>query len=436
MAGFTWYAVLVLLVTGPAHLALTIYSAIFYLLLPAVFLRLLWRSIREPEYRADPLQRLGFFQSAWPGEIIWVHAVSAGETIAAIPLIERLVEKGHRCLVTNMTPTGRDRCRKLLAHLGDRVENCYAPYDLPGAVRRFIRRNRPAKLVIVDTELWPNMLHQARAAGMETILVNGRMSEQSAAGYRRMAFVTRRMMRSLNVVAAQTRRHGERFVSLGAPQGRVHVTGSIKFDAPGIDAEKVERARQVTGGRRVIVGASTHPGEEAALLAALPALIEVAPDLVLVLAPRHTHRASEVRELSSDSGFNPCSFTDGKPLSPDGHVFVLDVMGELQAYLAVAGMAFVGGSLVPVGGHNLLEAVRGEAAVVMGKHLRNVDDIAGQFVEADAMLIVADSEALQRQLRALLSDEKRRRDMTARATAVMSNNRGALDRVMELLNAR
>ena len=425
-------------------MTLSLYNLFFYLLLPLVLLRLLWRSVREPEYRAQIMQRFGFFRSLHAEGSsqaegspqaegsIWIHAVSAGETIAVAPLVERLVARGHNCIVTNMTPTGRQMCRRLLGHLADRVENCYAPWDLPGAVSRFIRNNKPVALLLVDTELWPNLLHRARRAGVKTLLVNGRLSEKSAAAYRRAGFLARPTLASLDLLAVQTRQHARRFQELGVPASKVHVTGNIKFDAPESNADaKPETTGNLAAGRPVLVGASTHPGEEAALLAALPDLLKLAPSLLLVLAPRHVRRADEVRQLVSGAGFASCSRTEGRPVSADEQVFILDVMGEMQAWLNLAEVAFVGGSLVPVGGHNLLEAVRGRAVVVMGSHLRNIEDIAGQFVEADAMRVVADGQALQRQLTLLLGDNEGRQAMCDRAMEVLEANRGALNRVLD-----
>ena len=294
-----------------------IYSCLFYLLLPFVFVRLLWRSVREPEYRAVPLERLGFYQSSHPGNLIWVHAVSAGEAIAAVPLIRGLVAAGYRCLVTNMTPTGRERVRHLLGDLmksqmgsgKQPVENCYAPYDTPTAISRFIRYNRPRMLIIIDTELWPNMIRQCRQREIPIALVNARMSAGSARGYGRIGLLSRPMMAALNLVATQTQQHAERFLALGVPAERIVVTGSIKFDALPPAAPRLESARHLTAGRPVLVGASTHDGEELALLRLLPALQEVIPNVLLILAPRHTHRSDSVSRLCESMGYQVTRFS-------------------------------------------------------------------------------------------------------------------------------
>ncbi len=335
-----------------------------------------------------------------------------------------------------MTPTGRERTTSLLLSTDDaRIENSYAPYDLPDAVNRFLDRNQPRILVIIDTELWPNTIAACRKRGIPVALVNGRMSEKSARGYASISLLSKPMMAAISCVAAQTLKHQQRFIELGVPASRVALSGSIKFDAEHtIDhKQKVAAARSRTAGRPVIIGASTHEGEEAALLASFALARKVDATLLLVLAPRHTHRCSAVRDLVISKGFQLMSFTSGEKLSADTAVFLIDVMGELEPFFAVASLAFIGGSLVPVGGHNLLEAVREGTPVLMGPELRNVEDIAGQFIDEDAMLVVADADELSEQMRRLIADEALRDAMAGRANKVLQANQGALDRVVAMI---
>ncbi len=422
------------------------YTCLFYLALPLIFVRLLWRSIKEPEYRRSLRERLGYYRSANAGDVIWVHAVSTGETIAAVPLIRGLTAAGNKCLVTNTTPSGRERTRSLLGVAIDKniakntdhntsVENCYAPWDLPGAVARFIRRNRPRMLVIIDTELWPNMIRQCHNRGIKIALVNGRMSAQSARGYHWIAPLSRPMMASISLIAAQTQRHRDRFVALGAPVERVLVTGSIKFDAvyPKDHQARLEAARYLTASRPLLTGASTHDGEEAALLKLLPSLQAAVPGALLLLAPRHPHRSDSLAQLIRAQGYEVARFSEGQAVTSKCQVLLLDVMGELEAFLGITRVAFVGGSLVPVGGHNLLEAVRAGAAVVMGPHLNNIDDIARQFLDQSAMLVVANEPALKHQLIDLMRQEDKARRMAQAATAVLALHSGALQKVQALL---
>ena len=416
-----------------------LYSLVFYLLLPLVFLRLLYRSLREPGYRQAPWERLGFAQRRAGSQegLLWVHAVSAGEMVAAAPLVERLLAEGRPCLVTNMTPTGRARCQSLL---GDRVQNCYAPYDLPGSVRRFLRRMQPEALIVIDTELWPNIMACCARQGVRRLLVNGRLSARSAARYARLPSLSRPMMAALDALGVQTEAQAARFIALGARPEKVQVTGSIKFDgkAPKGLAAKTAALRKRLCGLPALLGASTHPGEEAALLAAYGRLAAKHPQLALILAPRHTQRTAEVRQLIAAAGHESLLFSKGGALASAKAgrrpVLLVDVMGELDACYAVSDLAFVGGSLAPVGGHNLLEAVRGGAAVLMGPHLHNLDDIATQFIDAKAMTVVQSAEDLAEALARLLNAPASRKAMAKRALAILARNQGALERTLALVN--
>lgn len=407
-----------------------IYSLAFYLIVPFVLLRLLYRSLREPGYRESVTERFGGFRSAHRGDVIWIHAVSAGETVAAVPLIRRLLDLGHPCLVTNMTPTGRDRVRELL---GDLVENCYAPYDLPGAVNRFLENNRPKLMLTIDTELWPNVVHYCHTRGVPTILVNGRLSAKSAGGYARLSGLTRPMLQSLDKLLVQTGTHAKRFEELGVSADKIKVAGSIKFDAQQRDdlQGRIAAARRLTSDRPVLFAASTHEGEESALLNCLSGLQDVVPDALMVLAPRHTHRVDRVIELCAETGVEPVRLTtDVAPASEDP-VLLIDTMGQLDAFFPIATVAFIGGSLVPVGGHNLLEAVVADTPVIMGPYLRNIDDIAGQFIDVGGMRVVRNETDLSRVVCELMSDTPARQRMAAKAREVFNKNQGSLDRVMQ-----
>ncbi|MGV0035333.1 MAG: lipid IV(A) 3-deoxy-D-manno-octulosonic acid transferase [Candidatus Azotimanducaceae bacterium WSBS_2022_MAG_OTU7] len=411
------------------------YSAIFYLLIPFVMLRLLKRSLKEPGYRIAIAERFGFFRSKQPGEVVWIHTVSAGETIAAGPLVRRLLNRGNRCLITNMTPTGRERVKVLF---GDDVENCYAPYDLPGSIDRFLKNNKPRMLITIDTELWPNMIDGCARNGVPTLLVNGRLSSRSAAGYGRIAPLILPMLQSLTLLAVQTPKHKDRFVSLGTDTSKVYVTGSIKFDAVLAQGyvDRLTRSRGRVAGRPILLGASTHNGEEAALLSLFPALQEQIPDILLVLAPRHTHRCDQVRRACESSGLSVVSFSDSRAVALQDQVFLVDVMGELDALFELALVAFVGGSLVPVGGHNLLEAVRAGTPTVMGGHLDNIEDIAQQFIDSQAIMIVRDSQELQQVVIHLMGNAAASNRLVMAANKVLESNQGALDKVEKLIVER
>ena len=419
-------------VAGTALLIRYLYSFFFYLALPVVFLRLLWRSRKEPVYRSNLLQRLGFGEPLSSHKLIWVHAVSAGETIAATPLVLRLLSQGYEVLITNMTPTGRERAFGLL---GRRVENRYAPYDTPGAVKRFLRLTNPRALIIVDTELWPNMLHYAAARGVKTIVVNGRLSEKSTRGYQRISALSFPMMTSIFRVAAQSEPQGRRFVALGLEEQKLSVTGSTKFD---VEHDKSPSAASELLGpsfhdRFVLVAASTHHGEEEEMLKALTLLEKIVPDILLVLVPRHPYRAEEVLRLCKKSGFITQKHSDGRACDDATRVYLLDTMGELMTFFGMANAAFVGGSLAPTGGHNPMEPASFGVPVFMGPYIRNVSDIAQQFIDEGGMKIVHTALDLVEEIQLIQSSEAELQRRVEALSRVMMRNKGALDRVEKLV---
>lgn len=416
-----------------------LYSALFYILLPVLLLRMLLRSRRAPAYRQRLAERFGLFMAdpAPAGTpVIWVHAVSLGETLAAAPLIEALLERwpDHRILVTTTTPTGSERVRALF---GDRVFHVYAPWDLPGAVRRFLGRVRPRLLLIMETELWPNMLHHSSAMGCRILLANARLSARSARGYARFAGLTRAMLQQLDTVACQSRADGERFLALGLPASALHVTGSIKFDLE-LDASLRAAAaglrRELDADRRtVLVAASTHTGEDEQILAAFARIRQGIDHCLLVLVPRHPERFQEVHALCLGQGWNVVRRSTGVSPGPGSDVLLGDTMGELLLLLSVGQVAVIGGSLVPHGGHNVLEAAAWGVPVVTGPYMFNFEEISGLLVEAGAMVRLQDPADLTACLQALLADPPRRREMGAAGRRVVADNRGARERLLALV---
>lgn len=408
-----------------------LYSAIFTLLMPVIMLRMLWRSIKAPAYRRRLGERLGFVSLPSPARpLIWVHAVSLGETIAAKPLVERLIElyPEHRILVTTTTPTGSAQVHALF---GDRVAHVYAPWDTPGAVKRFLHRCAPSLLIIMETELWPNMLHYSHRSGCRVLLANARLSARSAAGYARFPRTMRDMLRNLDWVAAQSAADAERFRGLGADPSRLEVSGSIKFDIEVSAAMRVQamELRMIWGlsERSTILAASTHEGEEALVLEAFSIVREQHPDALLLLAPRHPERFASVQALCEAQCGSVQLRSERQAPSPDTPIMLIDTLGELLQLFGVADVAVIGGSFIARGGHNPLEAAVWSKPILSGKSTFNFAAICKTLVSAEALKLCGDGEALAAELMLLLADGDECRRRGRAAAEVVEANRGALD---------
>jgi 3-deoxy-D-manno-octulosonic-acid transferase len=420
-----------------------LYTALFYLLVPAIVLRLLWRSRRAPAYRRRICERFGWFGAdagvAVPGngDGIWVHAVSVGETIAAAPMIRRLQERypAMRIVVTTMTPTGSERVRALF---GDSVDHVYAPYDVPDCIARFLNRTRPQLAIIVETELWPNTIHACALHGIPLLVANARLSARSARGYRRLRALSAPMVAELTRVVAQHAADGERFVELGLPRERLRISGSIKFDIT-LEPALRERAaciRDDWGADSLIwISASTHEGEESIALEAHRRLRARHPDALLVLVPRHPERFAPGAALVEQHGLGCLRRSAGQPLAADTAVLLGDTIGELLCLYGCADIAFVGGSLIPRGGHNMLEPAAWGLPLITGLSDYNFREISALLTQADALAQVADVGELAAQLLALAVDPGQRGRCGAAARQVVDSNRGALDKLMAEIEA-
>jgi len=413
-----------------------IYSAAFLLLLPFILLRLAWRARRNPAYGDRWRQRLGCYDGALRlDEPIWVHAVSVGEVGAAAPLVRALRERYPYApvLVTTTTPTGYDTVTR---QFGETVQHVYFPYDLPWIVRRFLRRFRPRMLLLMETELWPNVIHEARAAGIPVVLVNGRMSEQSARRYRWLRGITAAMLGELSRIAAQSAADAARLRGLGAADERMSITGSLKFDVhlPASVFEEGAAIRRELGiNRPIVMAGSTRPGEEAVLLEMLARLRLRHPTLLLVIAPRHPERFDAVAELCRRAGRVLARRQAGEACRPEVDVYLVDTMGELLKFYAAADVAFVGGSLAPFGGQNVLEPAALGVPIVTGPHLFNFEEIAARLREVAALEIGADADALAGIVSRWLEDSDRR-DAAGRAGSdIVARNKGATTAVVAVL---
>ena len=417
------------------------YSSLLYLISPLVLLRLYLRAKKAPDYWQRKAERFGFFPPPPTGKpCIWVHSVSVGETIASAPMVKQLQRRypDHQILVTTMTPTGSAQVRKI--H-GDSVHHVYACYDLPDAVQRFLHRANPVLAIVVDTELWPNTIAACHRRAIPVVVVNARLSERSAKGYGRFSGLIRPMLKQITLVAAQNQDTARRFLDLGLPQEQLNVTGSIKFDldvpATVIAAGKALRQRWQEGmgsDIRILVAASTHEGEDQQVLDAFQAVLAGEPQARLLLVPRHPERFDRVHQLIVDNQLSVVRHSLGTVPTVDTRVILGDTMGEMMTLFAAADIAFVGGSLVPTGGHNMLEPAAVSLPVLSGPYVFNFEEISQLLVRAGGLEIVPDSDALARATVRLLHNHNEYQQMSSKAGEFISANCGALERVLTLID--
>ncbi|HCL53853.1 UNVERIFIED_ORG: 3-deoxy-D-manno-octulosonic-acid transferase [Pseudomonas parafulva] len=413
----------------------TLYTLLFHLALPLLALRLYLRARKAPAYGRRIGERFAIKLPTMRKGGIWVHAVSVGESIAAAPMVRALLKAYPELPITLtcMTPTGSERIGALFAD-EPRVQHCYLPYDLPWAAGRFLDHVQPRLGVIMETELWPNHIHQCARRGIPVALANARLSERSARGYGRFARLTRPMLAEMSLIAAQTEVEAQRFLALGARAACVQVTGSIKFDLK-IDEQLVPRAQALrqqwaATSRPVWIAASTHDGEDALILQAHQQLLQVHGDALLILVPRHPERFDAVHAICSQQ-FATVRRSTGLPVLAQTQVLLGDTMGELLFLYALADMAFVGGSLVPTGGHNPLEPAALALPVLMGPHVFNFLEISAMLREAGALQQVDDAQGLAGAVQRLVELPQDARRMGEAGRAVMRANQGALQRLLK-----
>ncbi len=413
-----------------------IYTLLLYLLLPLVLLRLLWRARRQREYLAHIPERFGRYRqtvSAQP--LIWIHAVSVGETRAAEPLVRELRQRypGHRILLSHMTPTGRATSAALF---GDEVFRCYLPYDFPAAIVRFLDYFRPAVGILLETEIWPNLVHACHKRDTPLYLVNARLSEKSFIKYRRIAPLVAASLREFSGIAAQSGDDAARLTALGA--NTVRATGNLKFDIipPPDVVARGKRWHEQWGmlngrPRPVLLAASTREGEEALLIEALHAA-DIA-GLLLVIVPRHPQRFDAVAALLERAGIKYQRRSANATLAPETRVVLGDSMGEMVAYYAACDAAFVGGTLLPFGGQNLIEACAVGCPVIVGPHTYNFAEATRLAVAAGAALQFEDAASVVRAARDLLENRARIDQMARAALDFARDHRGATARVLDLI---
>jgi 3-deoxy-D-manno-octulosonic-acid transferase len=412
------------------------YTLVAYLLLAPIFCgMLLFRGLRDARYRRNFAQRFGRGETlAEPS--IWVHAVSVGEVQAAAVLVRTLYDRypGIPLVVTTLTPTGNERARMLL---GDRANIRYLPLDLPGSVRKFFDRVKPRIAVIFETELWPNLYRECRQRRVPLVLASARLSQRSMGNYRRFLSLFSEVLSSQVTIAAQGEGDAERFRSLGADPQRTHVTGNLKFDfavPSNVTTRGAELRQHYAAGRNVWVAGSTHTGEESQVLEAHREVRRVHPGTILVLAPRHPQRFGEVASWLEKQNVRFIRRSQPSARTPDLEVVLLDTLGELLDFYAMGDVAFVGGTLVEVGGHNLLEPAALGLPVLAGPHNFNSADIAKILVERGAALIVADAKELATRVAVLLSNPVERARIGALGRECVEDNRGALNKLLGLID--
>lgn len=413
----------------------TIYTALLYLIQPLIWLRLWLRGRKAPAYRKRWAERYGFCKGKVKPDGILLHSVSVGETLAAVPLVRALRHRypSMPITVTTMTPTGSERAASAF---GKDVDHVYLPYDLPGAMNRFLNNVNPRLVIIMETELWPNMIAQLHARNIPLVIANARLSERSAKGYGKLGKFMRRLLQKITLIAAQNAEDGERFVTLGLKRSQLTVTGSLKFDisvTPELAARAITLRRQWAPRRQVWIATSTHEGEESVILEAHRKLLERFPTLLLILVPRHPERFATAREMTQKAGLSYTLRSSGEIPSGDTQVVIGDTMGELMLLYGIADLAFVGGSLVERGGHNPLEAAAHAIPVLMGPHIFNFKDICAKLQQADGLITVTDAASLDKEIGTLLTDEDYRLYYGRHAVEVLHQNQGALQRLLQLL---
>ncbi len=413
-----------------------LYNIVFYLAVPFIFLRLCWRSRKADGYRQRWRERFAYLNvdKQWRHGL-WVHAVSVGEVLASVPLV-KAVQRGYPDLpivFTTMTPTGSARVK---ANFADSVYHTYVPYDLPTVIKRFLKKLAPCAVVILETELWPNMLYQCRSRQIPVMLANARLSEKSYRGYKKFATTTKRMLDAVTILAAHAPADTKRFINLGMDPNRVSVAGNIKFEitVPASILEQAEVLRGFLGRNRPIwIAASTHQGEEEQILQAHRSVLQTHPDALLILVPRHPERFYTVFQLAVKKAFNTVRRSSGEVCNNITQVFLGDTMGELMLFFAASDLAFVGGSLVDTGGHNLLEPASLGIATITGPSYYNFTAVTQRLLAAHAAVKIDSSEALPAQVIQLLQDSNMRAKMGERGRRVIAQNRGALAAHLALL---
>jgi len=425
------------------YLVRLLYTIAFYITLPFIVLRLLWRSVKAPEYRYRWLERFGVFphKKLLSDKRVWLHTVSVGETIAAKPLVNKFLKTSpdYQLLITTMTPTGSAQVQNLFSSALDdgRVLHSYIPYDLPDCLNRFLRVTQPDLAVFMETEVWPNTIAICKKKNIPTLLINARMSKKSCNGYKRFTYLSYPAFNAIDVVLAQTQADADRIKGLGT--SAVNISGSIKSEII-IEDELFKKAESLKnewsghGNKKVIIAASTHEGEEALMLSVYQSLLKV-HDIILVLVPRHPERFEKVKSLCKDQGLSIVSRSEGEAPSSETQVIVGDTMGEMMLMYGASDVAIVCGSFIPHGGHNMLEPAAWGLPIISGTSVFNFQKIADDLQQEKGMLIVNDENQLAKNLGDLLDSESLSVSLGGVAKAYVKKGQGALEKIINAMQS-
>ncbi len=418
-----------------AKMSVVTYTVLLYLLIPFALLKLLYRGLRAPDYLKRWPERFGFFAHKVTQPSIWIHAVSVGELQAAIPIINALQIRypGTPIVVTSTTPTGLARAQAVFA---DRIITGHIPYDLPGALRRFLNRTQPKIAIIMETELWPNLFEQCKQRKIPVAIVNARLSERSARGYQRFTTLTQFILQRISWMAAQNKADGQRFLQLGLAAERLTITGNVKFDQP-IQVAAVQQGKTLKatfGSRPVWIAASTHQGEDEHVLASFAELKKHHPTLLLILVPRHPERFNNVADLCTRQNWQVVRRSLKQAVNKNTDVLLGDTMGEMITFFAASDVVYMGGSLVPVGGHNMIEPAALGLPIITGPHTFNFAQITQQLIALKAAQQITNVNELTRTVRYYLENPQQRKTAGAAGLQWLQENKGATARVVEHLS--
>ncbi|GGI86122.1 lipid IV(A) 3-deoxy-D-manno-octulosonic acid transferase [Legionella impletisoli] len=409
-----------------------IYSFLLYLCIPYILFRLYRKGRKLAAYRHRIPERFSLNLKEKPVDV-WLHAVSLGEVNAAAPLIKALLAMNLKLVITTMTPTGSDRVTTLF---GNRVHHQYLPYDLPSAVRRFYSTYHPKLGIILETELWPNFIYGAEQLSMPLFIINGRISDRAFKQYKRMRYLFKPILNKLTRILVQSKQDAARFIQLGAEESKVSVVGNLKFDMQwsSLEVNPVAHLKTAWGeSRPVLLLASTHDNEEEQILTRLSRLQDSMERVLLLIAPRHPERFKDVYELACSFGLKTGLRSTVSSISSDCDVIVIDSLGELQAFYQLSDYSFVGGSLVPIGGHNLLEPIALNVPVITGPYNQNSKAIFESLLAAKAIYMAENADALIEVVIELHHHEAIKKSLVKNANKVFEENQGSLEKNLTLL---